>query len=60
MDIPHIYFVFASRIYAYHVRRYVASFGLGRGDSFIPENRLIQTYCLDSYVYVRLCIYGAY
>lgn len=60
MDIPHTYFVFASRIYACYVWRYVASFGLGRGDCFNPENRLTQTYCLDSYVYVRLCIYGAY
>lgn len=58
MDIPTHTFVFASRIYACHVRRYVAGFGLGRGDCSYPGKRLIQTYCLDSHV--RLCIYDVY
>lgn len=56
---PHIYFVSASRIYSCHVRRYVAGFGLGRGDCFYLENRLIQL-TPGTYVYVRLCIYGVH
>lgn len=58
MDIPHIYtFVFTSRIYACHGRRYVIKgrFGFGEGRSFISRE---DTNLLPGLVYARLCIYG--
>lgn len=58
MDIPHIYtFVFTSRIYACHGRRYVIKgrFGFGDGRSFISRE---DTNLLPGLVYARLCIYG--